>query len=179
MSDMDKLEVILGEWGYDDYTWLDPKKIVTARWVRMKCEFGCPHFGKCAICPPNAPSLADCERFFSEYQRAVLLQFSGTVEKPEDRHQWTRKINGRLLNLERAVFLAGWYKAFVLFVDPCNFCEECVPTRDLCEDPKTARPSPEGLAVDVFATARNAGKPIEVLEDYDREMNRYGILLVD
>ena len=179
MTERDRVEAILGERGFDNYTWLDPDKIVTGQWVRMKCEFGCPHFGKCAVCPPNVPSLADCERFFSEYDRAVLLQFSGTVEKPEDRHQWTRKINGGLLNLERAVFLAGYYKAFVLFVDPCNFCEECVPTRTACEHPKTARPSPEGLAVDVFTTARNAGKPIQVLDDYDKEMNRYGILLVN
>ena len=92
---------------------------------------------------------------------------------------WTRKINGGLLNLERAVFLAGFYKAFVLFVDPCNFCEECVPIKNDCEHPKNARPSPEGLGVDVFATARKAGKPIVVLDDYDREMNRYAILLVD
>lgn len=179
MTERDRVEAILGERRFDNYSWLDPDRIVTAQWVRMKCEFGCHHFGKCAVCPPNVPSLADCARFFSEYERAVLLQFSGTMDKPEDRHQWTREINGGLLNLERAVFLAGYYKAFVLFVDPCNFCEECVPGKDLCEHPRNARPSPEGLAVDVFATARRAGKPIEVLDDYDKVMNRYGILLID
>ncbi len=35
--------------------------------------------------------------------------------------------------------------------------------------------TPGGLAVDVFATARNAGMPIVVLDDYDKVMNRYGI----
>ncbi len=29
--------------------------------------------------------------------------------------------------------------------------------------------------MDVFATARNAGMPIVVLDDYDKVMNRYGI----
>jgi len=173
------VETILDERGYEDYAWIEPQEIVTAQWVRMKCEFGCHHYGTCAVCPPNTPSLPECERFFSEYERGLLLKFSGTMEKPEDRHDWTRKINGGLLNLERAVFLVGCYKAFVLFVDPCNFCEECVPSKDLCEHPKNARPSPEGLGVDVFATARKAGKPIVVLDDYDREMNRYAILLVD
>jgi predicted metal-binding protein len=179
MSDRTIVEEILAEREYGDFAWIEPSEIITAQWVRMKCEFGCHHYGTCAVCPPNVPSLADCVRFFSEYSQALLLKFSGTVEKPEDRHDWTRKINGGLLNLERAVFLAGYHKAFVLFVDPCNFCEACVPTKNDSEHPKNARPSPEGLGVDVFATARKAGKPIVVLEDYDREMNRYAILLVD
>lgn len=179
MTDRNKLEAILGESGYEEYAWLDPRKIVTAQWVRMKCEFGCPHYGTCAVCPPNAPSLAEAERFFSEYEQAVLLHFRGTMEEPEDRHQWTRKINGGLLTLERKVFLAGYHKAFVLFIDPCNFCEECAPTPDKCEYPQNARPSPEGLAVDVFATARDRGKPIRVLDGDHQEMNRYGILLID
>jgi hypothetical protein len=42
-----------------------------------------------------------------------------------------------------------------------------------------ARPSPEGLAVDVFTTARNCGYEIKVLTDYSEEMNRYGFLLIE
>jgi predicted metal-binding protein len=108
-----------------------------------------------------------------------MFHFAGAVEKPEDRHAWTRKINGKLLKLERDVFLAGHHKAFVLFVDPCNFCEDCAPNKDECQYPMNARPSPEGMAVDVFTTARHCGYEIKVLADYSEEMNRYGFLLIE
>jgi hypothetical protein len=35
------------------------------------------------------------------------------------------------------------------------------------------------MAVDVFSTVRKIGYPIQVLSDYDQEMNRYAVLLVD
>ena len=50
--------------GYDDYQWIDPQKIIVSQWVRMKCRFGCGEYGRGAACPPNTPSVADCERFF-------------------------------------------------------------------------------------------------------------------
>ena len=38
---------------------------------------------------------------------------------------------------------------------------------------------PEALGVDVFATVRKLGYPIEVLTDYNQEMNRYSFLMVE
>jgi hypothetical protein len=35
------------------------------------------------------------------------------------------------------------------------------------------------MGVDVFATVRKHGFPIQVLKDYRDEMNRYAFLLVD
>ena len=69
------LDVIINEKGYTDYKWIDPKKIIVAQWVRMKCKFGCGEYGRGAACPPNTPPVADCEQFFSEYSDAVILHF--------------------------------------------------------------------------------------------------------
>lgn len=41
------------------------------------------------------------------------------------------------------------------------------------------RPCLEALGVDVFATARKLGYPIEVLTDYKQEMNRYSFLMIE
>ena len=165
--------------GADEARWIEPASIVVARWVRLKCEFGCPWYGQGAACPPNLPSVDACRELFAEYRRALLLRFSGSVDSPEARHAWTREINESLLALERDVFLAGHAKAFVLFVDPCNICDSCAATRLGCHDKARSRPSPEGLGVDVFATAEAAGMPIGVLTDHDQVMNRYAMLLVD
>ena len=36
------LDAIINEKGYTDYKWIDPKKIIVAQRVRMKCKFEFP-----------------------------------------------------------------------------------------------------------------------------------------
>jgi len=179
MLQRQELEGLFRGRGFDDFRWIEPASIVVAEWVRMKCLFGCGEYGRNASCPPNAPPVADCARFFREYSEAVLFHFAKTVAKPEDRHAWTREIGERLVDLERDVFVAGNFKAFLLRLDSCSLCEPCPGRRSACKEPRRARPTPEALAVDVFTTVRAAGYPIRVLSDYTQEMNRYAILLVE
>jgi predicted metal-binding protein len=172
------LDEVIQANGYTDYKWIDPDKIITAQWVRMKCMFGCNGYGNCAACPPNTPSLAECERFFSEYEDAILLHFEGTMDRPENRHNWSKKINAKLVKLEREVFLSGYERAFSFFMDSCCFCKECSATRETCQEPMMARPSPEGMGVDVYATVRQFGFSINVRTDYDQQMDRYAFLMI-
>ena len=81
-----ELEALFHKYGYKDYKWIDPKKIIVSQWVRMKCMYGCGNYGENASCPPNVPSVSECERFFQEYNEAVVLHFGKKVKKPEDRH---------------------------------------------------------------------------------------------
>jgi len=174
-----KLEEIFRKHGYEDYQWMNPKRIVVAQWARMKCLFGCKNYGKCGTCPPNVPSVPECEAFFSGYKNGVVFHFSKKVARPEDRFAYTRKVNLKLLKLEREVFLSGYYKTFLLFMDSCNLCASCTGVREECNNPKLARPTPESMAVDVFATVRKIGYPIQVLSDYSQQMNRYAFLLIE
>ena len=174
-----RLAALFAEHGYRDFKWLHPKDIVVSQWVRMKCMYGCKSYGRNASCPPNVPSVADCRQFFDEYTRAALFHFEKRVEKPEDRHAWSRKLNHGLLELERAIFLAGHQKAFLLAMDSCGICASCPGTRDACKQPRSARPSPESMAVDVFTTVTRQHYPIEVLSDYSKTMNRYAILMIE
>jgi predicted metal-binding protein len=174
-----ELEKLFKARGYRDFRWIDPKEIVVGHWVRMKCRFGCWEYGHCAACPPEVPSVEECERFFREYKTVAVFHFVKAVEKPEDRHAWTKPINEKLLDLERELFLAGLYKAFLLPMDSCALCEPCTGRRATCKEPKRARPTPDSLAMDVYATVRSIGYPIEVLYDYKQAMNRYAFLLID
>ena len=179
MNDRAQLEALFAKHGFTDYKWIDPHQIVVAQWVRMKCTFGCDDYGQNASCPPNTPSVADCRRFFDEYTQAVIFHFEKRVDKPEDRRPWAKEVDQELLKLERAVFLAGHQKAFLLFVTNCSLCSKCADVRQECKHPESARPTPEGLAIDVFSTVRQIGYPIQVLSDYDQAMNRYAFLLVE
>ena len=173
------LDALFARHGFTAYQWINPQSIIVSQWVRMKCTFGCSEYGRNAACPPNTPSVAECRQFFSEYRQAVVFHFEEKVEKPEARHAWTREVNQALLDLEREVFLSGYQKAFLLFMDSCSLCTKCPGVRSECKNPKQARPTPEAMAMDVFSTVRQYGFPIEVLSDYSRAMNRYAFLLIE
>lgn len=173
------MEELFRKRGYTDFKWVDPKEFVVAQWVRMKCMFGCDEYGRTATCPPNVPSVEECERFFRDYKEAVIFHFEKKLDKPEDRWDWTRDLNRKLLEMEREIFCAGYEKAFLLFLDSCNFCKTCVGMRGKCKEPEHARPTPESLAMDVFQTVSKVGYSINVLANYDEPMNRFAFLLIE
>ncbi|MBN1274403.1 MAG: DUF2284 domain-containing protein [Candidatus Aminicenantes bacterium] len=180
MERKENLEKIFYKYGFTDFKWIDPKKIVVAHWVRMKCLFGCREFGKSACCPPNVPSVEECEKFFKEYSKAVVFHCQKKVSKPKDRFAWTRQVNRTLLDVEREVFISGFEKTFLLFLDSCNICGECTAGRkEDCREPEQARTTPEALAMDVYSTVRQVGYDIQVLSDYSQKMNRFAFLLIE
>ena len=179
MKDQNQLESIFINYGAKDFKWIDPRDIVTAQWVRAKCIFGCKNYGKHACCPPNLPSVLECKQLFSEYGNGVIFHFAVAVENPDVRHVWSRKMNEVLLHIEREVFLQGYEKTFLLPMSPCGACEVCTGVKEDCKDPSLARPTPEGMAIDVYSTVRRYGFPIEVLTDYTQTMNRYAFLLIE
>lgn len=177
--DTNHIETTIHQHGFDDFKWLNPREIVVSHWVRMKCEFGCSSFGKVASCPPNVPTVEQCQRFFTEYEHSVVLHFQKQAPGKTERKAWSARTNLKLVKLERDIFMSGYPKAFLLFMDSCEFCAECVPERVNCKKPELSRPSPEGMAMDVFSTVRKLGYPIEVLTDPNQTMNRYAFLLID
>lgn len=179
MDTRGRIETIIQKRDYGDYKWIVPSEIVVSQWVRVKCMYGCDEYGKTATCPPNVPTLAECERFFREYRQAVIFHFEKEVDKPEDRFEWTRGVNLKLLELEKEVFCSGFEKTFLLFMDSCNLCRSCREKKKDCKLPKMSRPTPEALGIDVYTTVRKAGYPIQVLSDYSQKMNRYAFLLIE
>lgn len=178
MTIREQIEPIIRRHAFSDYRWLDPAGILVAEWVRIKCQFGCPHFGKVAACPPNTPGVETCRRFFSEYRHALIFHFQVAEAETSARHAWSARTNQALVALERDVFLAGCPKAFALFTDACHLCDECAAERSDCKQPALARPSATGLAVDVFGTALGLGYSIEVLAAPDCTVDYFAFLMV-
>lgn len=179
MAEQNVLQKVFYDQGMGDFRWIDPTEIVVAQWVRLKCQFGCDNYGRNASCPPNTPPLADCRAFFKEYRLGTVFRFNQSFSDPEERHDWSRNVNRALIELERNVFLAGHAQAFMMLMDNCNLCRDCANTRSHCRNKKMARPSPEAMGVDVFSTVTKYDYPINVLDDYGQEMNRYAILLIE
>lgn len=178
MSNKESIETILKEQGLTDYKWISPKSIIVAQWVRMKCTFGCNSFGN-GSCPPNVPTVTECERFFKEYSSGLIIRLSTGADKDNYPENWSNDMTAQLLEAERQIFLGGYHKVFLLNQTCCTICKECSGSRTECKDKRNSRPSPESFAVDVFQTVRNAGFDIEVVSTSSQEMNRIAILLIE
>ncbi len=178
MIDKAKIESILSEYDFSDFRWIDPRDIVVARWVRVKCVFGCSDYGL-GTCPPNTPEVSECERFFREYSNAIIIRLNKFADKDHYPSAWSGEMTDKLLGTERKIFLSGYPKVFLLNQTCCSLCDDCPGTRSACRDKKKARPSPESFAVDVYQTAGRAGLEIHVVDKNPGEMNRIAILMVD
>ncbi len=165
------------ELGADGATAVATSAIVTAEWVRMKCLYGCDDNGSYRTCPPNAPDPGHTRRLLDEFSRALLLR-GGPHHGRALSDPMSRKLNDAALKLEGELFLAGFYKAWMMGAGPCDYCGTC-ELESPCVAPERARPSMEGCGVDVFATVRNAGWQIEVVADEDDAYSFFALVLVD
>lgn len=175
MADQNFLQKLFSDQGIPDFRWIDPAEIEVAQWVRVKCQFGCDSYGRNASCPPNTPSLADCRTLFGEYRLGALFRFRQHVTDPEESLDWSRSVNRALIELESAAQQAGYPRVFMLLMERCNLCRECANTRSHCRNKRMARPTAEGLGVDVSATVTKYGYPGHSPESADR----YAFLLIE
>jgi len=160
------------ELGVDGAKVIAPRSIVTAEWVRMKCQFGCRGFGMGLCCPPYTPTPEVTRKVIDSYEKAILLH--GRLKKGER----AKGLNENMVRLEIEIFLDGYYKAWSMGSGPCRLCKECDPN-GLCKHGYEARPSLEACGIDVFKTARDNGFPIEVVRSHEEEGNIYGVILVE
>ncbi len=151
---------------------IHPRSVVTAEWVRMKCQFGCAGFGRGLCCPPYSPTPDVTRRVIDSYRTAILLH--RRLPKGEK----TKSFNETIVRLEIQIFLDGYYKAWSMGSGPCRLCKECDLTPP-CKHGLEARPSMEACGIDVFKTAKDNGFPIEVVKTHEDERNVFGLILVE
>ena len=157
---------------------IQPSSVVTAPWVRMKCQFGCPGYGQSYCCPPDTPTPDQTRQVIDSYNRAILFHkaIPPVPGRFKSRHQTLRK----LVELEQELFKDGYYKALAFLSGPCRFCKECSKLKgEPCNNGFMARPAMEACGIDVFQTARNNGFFIQTLKERDLEINSYSLMLVD
>lgn len=145
---------------------IKPATVATAAWVRMKCQFGCGGYNSSLCCPPLTPNPDETRRVLDGYRSAILVRCQPGSD-PTD----------IVAKLEREAFLAGYYKALGFGAGPCFLCKSCNLKK--CSKPRLARPSMEACGIDVYATARANGFPVEVARDEKCDQNYYGLLLVE
>ena len=77
-------------------------EVITAPWVRMKCQFGCAGYGKTLCCPPHTPTPEEMRRVLDSYSHALLLHLHWTKD-----YKMVNRFNDTIVVLERTIFLDG------------------------------------------------------------------------
>jgi len=144
---------------------VSPRDVVTASWVRWKCQFGCDGYNSSLMCPPHSPMSEQTRRMLDEYSQAILF------EGPPG------EVKQIAVALEREVFLAGHYKALGLGSGPCGLCPTCAFAEG-CRHAYKARPSMEACGIDVYATVRRQGLTIDVVRTRDDPQHYFGLVLI-
>ena len=150
--------------------------------VRLKCEIPrCSGFGQYLTCPPHVMETDTFSRMLSRYKWCLLVQVeaadidstdkgAGRIDHTvlDEKTKLHRPFKLKLLEVvetvEAAAFKKGMRFATGLVGGSCALCEQCVEDRfsDPCRHPFRARPAMEGVGIDVFKTAENAGLPIHL-----------------
>ncbi len=144
-----------------------PAEIVqVADWVTLRCQFGCPFYGK-PHCPPNAMPPQRTAEMLHAFSQALLLE----GEPP------TALFQRRVLQAEKEAFLSDYYKAFAFWAGPCSLCPSCEDSA--CRNPKDARPSMEAAGIDVFATVERAGLALRTLASKEAYAKHFALLLLE
>ena len=157
-------------------------KVVTDERVRLKCEVPrCSGYGQYLTCPPHVMPVEDFSRILSLYEWCLLVQVEATDINSGDKspgridrtvlgenealhRPYKLKLLEVVERVEAAAFKKGMRFATGLVGGSCVLCERCVEDKfsGACRYPFRARPAMEGVGIDVFKTARNAGLPIHL-----------------
>ncbi len=154
--------------GASDFKFIPPARVVTARWVRLKCQYGCKNYGTRFTCPPYSPTPEDTRKVLDEYTKAYLIKYEGFCGfdeyPPKNLDKAMTDLSLHVCNavydMERHAFLSGYYKAFSYGAHRCRRCDICAIAEKGnvgCKFPVVARPSLESAGIDVFKTSENAG----------------------
>ncbi|MFA6223100.1 MAG: DUF2284 domain-containing protein [Desulfomonilaceae bacterium] len=176
-----QIETLAKELGFHEVHLMETSNIVTGRWVRLKCRYGCAKYNTSWCCPPAAPNLEMTREILSEYDLALLLVSEDTNEhfyrnSPSKRRKQIKQWKSTVA-LERKLFLMGYYKAFGLPADTCALCKECAYPKQ-CKFPNEKRPTLEACSIDVFQTLKNLGQSTGLVRKIEDCFHSYSMILL-
>ena len=100
---LDEIAARALEMGAETARVIDADSIVVEKWVKWKCMYGCPMYGKDGYHPPETPDIDEVREVIGEYAKAIMLQGrDGTL------------LTEIACRLEGEAYHSGFYKAFAL-----------------------------------------------------------------
>jgi predicted metal-binding protein len=153
------------------------KEIPVHEGVRLKCLVPqCEYYGNCRICPPNLPPLNEIRAALKYFSRGYLAVLKCPAVKREEADKIEMILLEAVGQMEKICWTRGYYRAMGLVVGGCKLCPSCAPLGEPCRHPYRARPSPEGLGIDLTLLARKKNIPLQWPPE--KEMVFLGLLVL-
>lgn len=157
-----------------------PSVVIDER-VRLKCLVPiCGKYNQNLMCPPNLPSVEEFRRVIRKYSKALFVQLAyekrATLSKAAARRN-ALQLHYVIHELEKRAFVLGFPLAAGLIGGSCKLCRKCVGPGYPCRHPLMARPSMEGMGIDVIQTAKKVGFPFDFSSGHSFFWN--GLVLID
>ncbi len=150
---------------HKDLRAISTDKIVVSEWVRFKCRYGCPAYGRTLSCPPFSPKPEETRRLLAEYKIAVVVH-SKTTPEPG----WTHEQHLHQVNVIREKSDASGEKASAAEISDFSALD--------CRHKDIMRPAMDAFGIDIFQTVRNAGYSIRALKSYSDSADLYAMVLI-
>ena len=141
--------------GVDEAKIIDPSHVVTAPWLKFKCQFECPLYGTRPTCPPQTPDHKETREILDRYRTGILFYRKQLADTGEIARKAARQLH-----------LDGYYKA-TAFGNGCG------------SDDKTTVPTMEACGIDVFKTAENCGFDTPKTSEGANFIGFWGLVLVE
>ena len=180
-----ELETYANSIGFAPTCLLLARDILLDERVRMHCQLNlCTNYGNNLMCPPFLPSVADNRQMIDKYTFALLLQLQQKLDHHDKEFMrqtfdvTARRFGQMAVRLERKAFSDGFRLAMTLGAGECKLCDNCVIQKgeQICVNPGTARPSMEGMGINVVRTFAAAGLELVFTT---AQLTVAGILLID
>jgi len=173
-SDLDRYREEAIRLGATDAKIIETKDVIIDERAYAKCSIPkCPYYGTNMNCPPYGPKPEETRRIVERYKYGVILTiqapsdtFVGNFEvlsQKEGRQAHRLKLNKIVTKIESMGFYDGYHFALGLGSGPCKaaFCPDvdCVGLQPgkSCAFPLRARPSMEGMGMDVYGMVTHLG----------------------
>ena len=145
--------------GFDTAVPLDPQVLEAREDVRAMCAADkCGAYGKNWTCPPAIGTVAECQERMGRYQRGILLQTVGRMQKDIDSKCYRETERRHLENFRTLAeeIRTEYPAALCLGAGGCRVCKVCAYP-EACRFPDKAVSSMEGYGLFVTQVCRDAG----------------------
>lgn len=171
-KDLERYKEKAIELGASDAQIITTNMVILDERVRAKCMYPkCSSYGLSAHCPPYTPEVGQMKKIISKYKYAILIRIDAPTEDvagpiANDRGTWKRhgrKRNKIIAKLESKAFHDAYHFALGFVGGSCKsyFCPDvdcsALKPGQACRAPLKARPSMEGVGMDVFTMAAKVG----------------------
>ncbi len=155
--------------------------IVLDERARLKCFVPlCDKYNHYRMCPPHLPSVEEFRKMLKKYSKALFVQLvlekRRKISEAEARRHGL-KLQNMIHTLEKKAFSLNFPMAAGLIGGSCKLCRTCTGIQRPCRHPFMARPSMEGMGIDVIKTAEKIGLPFSFLTSECLVWN--GLVLID